>query len=121
MRKGTALGLDLLCVIVFVAIGRRNHGENSALAGLATTAWPFVTGLVAGWLAATVWKRPLDGIPAGVCVWLATVTGGMLLRAASDQGVAVSFVIVALTFLGLVFLGWRGIAILVRRRTLSRA
>ena len=120
MRKGTALALDLLCVFVFVAIGRRSHGENSALAGLATTAWPFVTALAAGWLAATAWKRPLDTVPAGVCVWLVTVAGGMLLRAASDQGTAVSFVIVALTFLGLVLLGWRGIAILVRKRTPGR-
>lgn len=108
-------------MLVFVAIGRRNHGESSALAGLATTAWPFVTGLVAGWLAATVWKRPLDSVPAGVCIWLVTVAGGMLLRAASDQGTAVSFMIVALTFLGLILLGWRGIAILLRRRTPGRA
>lgn len=115
------MALDLLCVLVFVAIGRRNHGESSALAGLATTAWPFVTALVAGWLAATAWKRPPDGIPAGVCIWLITVAGGMLLRAASDQGTAPSFMIVALTFLGVVLLGWRGITILVRRRTPGRA
>jgi hypothetical protein len=121
MRKATALGLDLLCVIVFVAIGRRNHGENSALAGLATTAWPFVTALIAGWLAAIAWKRPLDGIPAGICVVLVTVAAGMLLRVVSNQGTAVSFIIVALTFLGLVLLGWRTVAILVRKRTLTRA
>jgi hypothetical protein len=121
MRKGTALGLDLLCVIVFVAVGRRNHGESGALAGFATTAWPFVTALVAGRLAAAAWKRPLDGRAAGVCVWLVTVAGGMLLRAASGQGTAVSFVIVALTFLGLVMLGWRGVAHLVRKRALEHA
>ncbi|MEO5876113.1 MAG: DUF3054 domain-containing protein [Streptosporangiaceae bacterium] len=116
MRKGWALGLDLLCVVVFVAIGRRNHGESSELAGLAITAWPFVTALAVGWLAATAWKRPLAGIPAGICLWLVTVTVGMLLRAASDQGTAPSFVIVALTFLGLALLGWRSLAALIGKR-----
>ena len=41
---------------------------------------------------------------------------GMLLRKASAQGVAVSFVIVASTVTAVFLLGWRGAAALIRRR-----
>ena len=40
----------------------------------------------------------------------ATVAIGMLLRKASGQGVAVSFVIVASTVTAILLLGWRGVA-----------
>jgi len=40
-------------------------------------------------------------------VWLATVIVGMLLRKASSQGVAVSFVIVATVVTAVLLLGWR--------------
>lgn len=43
-------------------------------------------------------------------VWISTVVIGMLLRKASAQGVAVSFVIVASTVTAVFLLGWRGLA-----------
>jgi hypothetical protein len=46
-------------------------------------------------------------VPAGVGAWLCTVVFGMVLRVVSGQGTAVSFIIVALAFLGLFLLGWR--------------
>ncbi|WP_375539032.1 DUF3054 domain-containing protein [Actinomadura sp. J1-007] len=33
MRKGLALGLDVCCVLVFVAIGRSSHEEAGSLGG----------------------------------------------------------------------------------------
>jgi hypothetical protein len=39
----------------------------------------------------------------------------MLLRVASNQGVQLSFVIVASVVLGVFLLGWRAIALLVKR------
>ncbi len=99
--------VDIALVLVFVAIGRRNHDESSALAGLVSTAWPFLGGLAVGWLAARAWRRPGGLVPEGIIVWLATVLVGMLLRAVSGQGTALSFVLVATAVLGAFLLGWR--------------
>ncbi len=104
--------LDVLLVLAFVLIGRGSHGEH-VLAGAATTLWPFGTGLVVGWLLCVAWRRPLAVLPTGVVVWAATLVLGMLLRAVSGQGIAVSFVIVAAVVLAVFLIGWRAVALLV--------
>ncbi|MFB2555742.1 DUF3054 domain-containing protein [Herbiconiux liangxiaofengii] len=117
-----AAAADTALVLLFVAIGRRSHDEDSALLGFATTAWPFLTGALVGWLASRAWRRPLRVWPTGVVVWIASVVLGMLLRAASGQGVQLSFVIVTTLVLAAFLLGWRAIAALVvRRRARARA
>ncbi|MDT3315389.1 DUF3054 domain-containing protein [Microbacterium sp. KSW4-11] len=110
-----ALGLDVLLVTVFAAIGRASHSE-APFAGLATTAGPFVAALVAGWLVALAWRAPLAVVRTGIPVWAVTVVGGMILRALSGQGVQVAFVIVAASVLLLLLVGWRLVAALVARR-----
>ena len=110
MRAVTGAALDLGCVAVFVVIGRASHAEGETIAGLARTAWPFLAGLAAGWLVTRAWRRPAAIAPAGRGVWLVTVAAGMALRAASGQGTAVAFVVVALAFLALFMLGWRAAA-----------
>jgi peptidoglycan/LPS O-acetylase OafA/YrhL len=120
-RTATALVLDVLCVLVFCAVGRRSHAEGLTIAGLAETAWPFLAGAVAGWLVSRGWRRPMSVVPTGLAVWLCTVAIGMLLRKASSQGVAVSFVIVASLVTALLLLGWRGLARLLFRRQSSQA
>ena len=52
----------------------------------------------------------------GLGIWAATVIGGMLLRAASGQGTAPAFIIVATLTLLVLLVGWRVIAALVARR-----
>lgn len=109
--------LDLLVVLVFAAVGRRNHGEADALTGIVTTAWPFVVGAIVGWLVLVVMKRlPGRSLTSGVIVWLTTVIVGMILRQVSGHGTAVAFVIVALTFNGACMLGWRLVARVLERR-----
>jgi hypothetical protein len=111
MRSGwLAVVLDCCCVLIFVVIGRASHTKGESLAGIASTAWPFLAGLAGGWLAARAWRRPGLLWPSGVGAWLGTVALGMLLRVVSGQGIAVSFVLVALIFLGLFLLGWRVLA-----------
>jgi len=108
--------LDCCCVLVFVVIGRASHTKGESLAGLASTAWPFLAGLAGGWLAVRAWRRPLGLWPAGVGAWLGAVALGMVLRVVSGQGTAAAFIGVALAFLGLFLLGWRLIGRLGRLR-----
>jgi hypothetical protein len=112
-----AVILDCCCVLLFVVIGRASHTKGESLAGLASTAWPFLAGLAGGWLVTigiagrSFFSRPYLLWPAGVGAWLGTVALGMVLRVVAGQGTAASFVIVALVFLGLFLLGWRLLAL----------
>lgn len=113
-----ALVLDAALVVVFAAIGRASHergvfGDGGL--GLATTAWPFLVALALGWLVCLGWRRPLSIVRTAVPVWVVTVAGGMFLRAVSDQGTALPFVIVATVTLLVLLVGWRLIAAVVRR------
>jgi Protein of unknown function (DUF3054) len=109
-RAWLAVALDVGCVLVFVVIGRASHTKGESLAGIASTAWPFLAGLGVGWLAARGWRRPLAIRPEGLAIWLCTVALGMILRVVSGQGTAVAFIAVALAFLALFLLGWRLLA-----------
>lgn len=102
-----SLGVDVACVLLFCAVGRRSHDEGFSVAGIATTAWPFLSGTALGWLAARAWRHPTAVVPTGIVVWVCTVAVGMLLRKATSAGVAASFVAVASTVTALLLLGWR--------------
>ncbi|BBX40420.1 DUF3054 domain-containing protein [Mycobacterium simiae] len=109
---------DVFCVLLFCAAGRRSHDEGLNITGIATTAWPFLTGTIVGWLAARAWRRPTALIPGGVVIWLCTLVIGMLLRKASGAGVATSFVVVAATVTAVFLLGWRaGVGLSQQRRS----
>jgi hypothetical protein len=111
---------DVIGVLVFCAVGRRSHDEGLNIAGVATTAWPFLTGTIIGWLASRAWQRPTAVVPTGVVVWLCTVAVGMLLRKATSAGVAASFVLVAASVTAVLLLGWRAAVALTVRHGLSR-
>jgi Protein of unknown function (DUF3054) len=116
-RIAVAAVLDTACVLVFVVVGRRSHGEQLNIGGVFQTLWPFFTSLVLGWLVTLAWRTPLNVRWPGIPVWIVTVAGGMAFRAAFMQGVELSFVIVAAIVLGIFLLGWRGVAYaLVRPR-----
>ena len=69
-----------------MAVPRRHRGRLAAVRG---------------------WRRPTALVPTGVVVWVRTVAVGMLLRKATSQGVAVSFVVVASAVTAVLLLGWR--------------
>lgn len=109
---------DVLCVLVFCAVGRRSHDEGLNITGVVTTAWPFLTGTAIGWLAARAWQRPTAVVPTGVVIWLCTVVIGMVLRKASSAGVAPSFVVVAASVTAVLLLGWRAaVGLTLRHRS----
>ena len=107
-RRWVPLTIDIVCVVVFVVIGRRQHDEGSAAAGIVKTAAPFLIALLAAWVAgmplglrSTDWKF-------GVFVWLITVLIGMQLRRfVFDRTTAAAFIIVATVFLAFTLIGWR--------------
>lgn len=112
----TALATDVACLIVFATIGRRSHDEGLDLTGIAETAWPFVSGALAGWVLSLGWRRPYSLIPTGLAVWVCTIVLGMLLRKLTSAGVAPSFVVVASISTAVLLLGWRaGIHVMTRR------
>ena len=112
-----SLVTDVVSVIVFVAIGRRNHDESTGLDGIFSTAAPFLIALSVVWLVALVWRDPLS-TRSGVIVWIGTVSLGMVLRnLVFDDGTATAFVIVATVFLGVAVNSWRALA----RKRLSGA
>jgi Protein of unknown function (DUF3054) len=98
---------DLVVVLVFVGIGRSTHHHGAAIAGMASTSWPFLCGLGAGWVALVALGRPRIPLSGGVVIVLTTVALGMVLRVVSGQGTAFAFILVALAFLGAAMLGWR--------------
>jgi hypothetical protein len=116
-----AFVIDVVLVLVFVLVGRRSHGEAETAAGILDTMWPFLIGLVLGWLVTLAWRRPLAILWPGIPVWLMTVAAGMLLRVAAGQGAEASFIVVATIVLGVFLIGWRLIALpLTRRRVVRR-
>jgi O-antigen/teichoic acid export membrane protein len=102
-----AVAADLVVVIVFATVGRSNHNESTGIHGVWHTVWPFALGTVLP-LVLTAYARtdPLS-LRAGLRVWVWTLVIGMVVRAATGAGTALSFVIVAALVLGALFLGWR--------------
>ena len=102
-----AATFDVVAIIVFVVIGRRNHDEGTALRGMLRVAAPFLIGLAVGWLIARAWKEPTS-TTTGMVIWPVTVVVGMLVRRfAFDNGTALAFIVVATMFIGLLLVGWR--------------
>lgn len=120
-RVPLALGIDTFSVVFFVAVGRREHDRDSAIAGLIDTAAPFLIGLAIAWVVLRAWNRPTDW-RTGVGIWAITLVAGMLVRnIVFGDGTATSFVIVAALFLALFLVGWRVAFNLIERRTTSTA
>lgn len=114
-RPPWLLVIDLLLVVVFAIVGRAAHAEALDVAGVVSTAWPFLVGAVLGQATTLAWRSPTRLWPTGVVVWLSTLVVGMLLRVVTGGGAALAFVIVATCTLALLLLGWRAVALVVLR------
>ena len=114
MRVARLFVLDLLVVVLFVLIGRRNHDEDGTVDGFFRVAAPFLLALAGAW----VWGRKRWSSAShwryGVVIWVFTVAMGLLLRrVVFHNGTAIAFVIVATLFLGLGLVGWRVVATMI--------
>jgi Protein of unknown function (DUF3054) len=121
VRLWSAIAADVICVLIFVLVGRSSHREANDLSGVAITAWPFVVGSLVGSVVARAWRNP-TGLRTGVVIWACTVVTGMGLRMASGRGFAPTFVLVASISLGVLLVGWRGVfgAVQAARRARTR-
>jgi hypothetical protein len=118
LRVAAVFAADLAAVVVFVLLGRSWHGEDETLTGILITLWPFLSGMLVGWLVLLLSGSRHVGYPAGAVLVVSTVAVGMVLRnRVSHGGTPVSFVIAASTFLTILHVGWRAVAHLVRRRS----
>lgn len=92
--------VDVLAVVVFVAIGRRNHDEGTAISGVLSVAAPFLIALIASWVGLRTWNEPYTR-RSWAATWAITVFVGLLLRRlVFDRGIATAFIIVATITLG---------------------
>lgn len=107
-----ALGVDVLVVLLFAGLGRNTHALDAA--GLLVTAWPFLAGLLLGWLVWRVRRAPFSVWPRGAALWVTTVAVGMGLRLVVGEGTAPSFVLVTLGVLGAFLLGPRALVTALR-------
>ncbi|NBR99854.1 MAG: DUF3054 domain-containing protein [Actinobacteria bacterium] len=102
-----ALALDIFSVLLFVAVGRRNHNESAGVSGVVEVALPFLIALICGWLVTRAWQKPY-ATKNGVVIWLITVVLGLLLRnLIFNRGTATPFIIVATLVLGVLLVGRR--------------
>jgi hypothetical protein len=107
--KKLAYVFDLLSIIVFVAIGRHAHSHGLTWRGMVSTAWPFIAGLIAGWVAIASRRLLVSAPRSGLFVVLFTVVVGMTFRVLAGQGIAFTFILVALTFISIFLVGWRAV------------
>ncbi|WP_298592077.1 DUF3054 domain-containing protein [uncultured Kocuria sp.] len=107
-----ALTVDVLLVLLFAGLGRKTHALDAA--GILSTAWPFLAGLLLGWLVWRVHRNPFAVWPRGVALWVTTVAVGMGLRLTVGEGTAPSFVLVTLAVLGAFLLGPRALVLALR-------
>ena len=112
----TAAIVDVVAVVVFVAIGRRNHNEGTALSGTIGVAAPFLIALGVSWFALRTWREPFNRA-SFVATWVITVIAGLFLRKiVFDRGIATSFIIVATITLGVLI----GLGRLLTRRLTTK-
>jgi hypothetical protein len=101
-------GVDVVAILLFAVLGRRNHDEGSTVTGMLVVAWPFLAGWTIGWFATRLDRRPGS---AGVALraLAVAVPVALLLRVATGRGIAPAFVVVAVVFLGVVLVGRRAL------------
>ena len=110
------LSFDVASVLVFVIAGRSNHGAEETATGVLHTAGPFLIALAMGWTVTRAWQDPAS-LRVGVGVVAVTVVAGVAVRRLIfDDGIQLSFVLVAAAFLTLFLLGWRVGALLAGQR-----
>ncbi|MFJ2620277.1 DUF3054 domain-containing protein [Glutamicibacter sp. NPDC087344] len=110
------VAIDLVLIVIFALLGRREHEHGLSIGGILWTALPFIIGYLILTLVTRPWKTINNVWPIGLLVWLGTVVLGIAVRLALGSTAAIAFIIVAAIVLGLFLLGRRLITGLVAKR-----
>jgi hypothetical protein len=111
--------VDVAVIVLFAALGRRNHGEGTAAAGVFVVAAPFLAGWTIAWFATRLYRAPGSAGRALVGLALALPVA-LVLRALTGRGDAPAFVVVATVFLGVTLVGRRWLVAAVGGRRTGR-
>jgi Protein of unknown function (DUF3054) len=122
--RALAAGIDLVCLALFVALGRASHDISSGIGWYVTVLWPFLVGWFGVALALRLYRSPLDRWVILAFTWGAGCAIALGLRAAvTGRSTPIAFVIVAYIFIGATTFGWRllmhGLARVRTRRSSS--
>ena len=106
--RALAAGVDLVCLALFVALGRASHDISSGITWYLTVLWPFLVGWFVAALVFQVYRSPLDRWVMLGCTWVVGCAIALGLRAAvTHRGTPSAFIIVTYIFIGLTTFGWR--------------
>ncbi|WP_313813736.1 DUF3054 domain-containing protein [Glutamicibacter sp.] len=109
--------VDILLIILFALLGRREHEHGLAIGGILWTALPFMIGYVIMLSVSRPWLTISNLWPTGVLVWVGTVALGVAARLLFGSTAAVSFIIVATVVLGVFLMGRRAITSLISKKS----
>lgn len=113
--------IDAALVVLFATFGRGVHAEGLGVAQVWATAWPFLVGLVVGWVLVLATRRVSTAVGTGVLLWVSTLLLGMVIRGLTEGRVPHwSFILVAGLTTAVFLIGWRAIAVALRRRGAGR-
>lgn len=115
MRLALSFLLDIGLVLAFVTLSRLSHDQSLDPAGIFGTAWPFLVGLVIGWLITRSWRTTLT-FTAALGIFVCTLALGIAFRHITFTGAQPSFVAMAFSVLSVLLMGWRLMAYLELRR-----
>lgn len=114
-RSIVPLGLDWVCVAIFVILGKENHGYEKGITWFLTVWWPLAVGVVVGGLVTRIYTDDVDW-PGRLLatVGIAVVVGGPL-RALTGRPIYGIFTVIALGVLSILMYGWRMLRIAYRQ------
>ena len=121
MTPSKAALADVAAMMAFALMARIAHNSEELplnFVGWLDTLWPFLTGIILGWLIslAAKWNQ-VKVAPAGVTIWIVAVVVGLGIWGVRHGAVPHwSFILVASSMSALLLLGWRGIAAAVSRK-----
>jgi hypothetical protein len=106
---------DLLCIVVFVALGKENHGVHRGVGWFFNVWWPLAVGLIIGALVTRLYvandRWPIRLVAT---VAIAVIIGGPL-RTLTDRVMYSVFTLVAFGMLNLLTFAWRLLRIATRQ------
>lgn len=110
-----AFAIDLVCIVVFVALGKENHGVHRGVGWFFNVWWPLAIGLIVGACITRLYTRD-DRWPLRLVatVAISVIVGGPL-RTLTGRVMYSVFTLVAFGMLNLLTFAWRLLRIAVRQ------